>query len=307
MSERGAPELSIVVTIVDGGDALRRLLDALRRQQNAPRLQVLVAYDETIAGVSALSSEYPEAEFIAMGEVAMERPASSAAGLHELYDRRRSAALRRATAPLIGILEDRVRPRPDWAATMVRLHRELPHGVIGGAIESAAGDLLNWAFWAVDYSRYALPFEAGPRQWVSDVNVCYKRRSLDATRAIWEERYNEAGVHWTLLERGEVLYLTPEAVVDFHTAYESLGSLLPERFHWGRLFGSVRVAEASIVERAKLVASGPLVPLVLLFRHAGVQQRIGNTGKFMRASPYVFPLLVAWASGEVWGYVSRRA
>jgi hypothetical protein len=301
-----APVLSVVVTVVDGGDALRGLLEALALQQGAPAMEVLVAWDDTIPDVAALAPRYPGVRFIAMGPVATARPATSAAGRHELYDRRRSAALPHASGELIGILEDRAWPRADWAATMVRLHHELPHGVIGGAIAPGTRDLLNWSVWAVDYGRYAPPFEPGPRQWVSDVNVCYKRRCIEATRDIWRDRYNEARVHWDLAGRGEVLYLTPAAVVDFHTGYRSLPALLPERFHWGRLFGHVRAGEASLLGRARLVVAGPAVPLVLFIRHAAVQRRLGNTATFARAAGRVFALLVAWTAGELWGALTGR-
>lgn len=300
------PAMSIIVTIVDGGDVLRRFMDALIGQDGAPSMQILVPYDATIPEIRALASEYPTARFIDMGPVTTVRPVSTAAGQHELYDRRRAAGLHQATGVLIGILEDRAPPRRDWARTMHRLHNELPFGVIGGAIECAPGDLLNWAFWACDFSRYGLPFEDGPREWVSDVNVCYKRRVLDDTREIWNERFNEAKVHWTLSERGETLYLTSAAVVDYKTPYTSLTSVLPERFHWGRLFGQVRARHVGPLERLRLIATGPVIPVVLFLRHGRVQRRLGNFGRFLRASPLMLPLLAAWTTGEVWGYVTRK-
>lgn len=299
-------ELSIIVTIVDGGDVLRRFMDALVGQEGAPAMQILVPYDATTPEIRALEKEYPTARFIDMGPVTTVRPVSTAAGQHELYDRRRAAGLHQATGALIGILEDRAPPRRDWARTMQRLHNELPWGIIGGAIECAPGDLLNWAFYACDFSRYGLPFESGPRKWVSDVNVCYKRRVLDDTKAIWNERFNEAKVHWTLTERGETLYLTSEAVVDYKTPYKSLASVLPERFHWGRLFGHVRARHVAPLERLRLIVTGPFIPVVLFFRHARVQRRLGNFGRFLRASPLMLPLLAAWTTGEVWGYVTRK-
>lgn len=300
------PGMSIIVTIVDGGDVLRRFMDALVGQEDAPTMQILVPYDATIPEIRELARDYPMAQFIDMGPVPTVRPVTTAAGQHELYDRRRAAGLHQATGTLIAILEDRAPPRPDWARTMQRLHNELPWGAIGGAIECAPGDLLNWAFYACDFSRYGLPFQSGPRQWISDVNVCYKRRVIDDTKDIWRVRFNEAKVHWTLTERGETLYLTSEAVVDYKTPYTSLASVLPERFHWGRLFGHVRARHVPPLERFKLIATGPVIPFVLFVRHGRVQRRLGNFGRFLRASPLMLPLLAAWTTGEVWGYVTRR-
>jgi hypothetical protein len=301
-----APLLSVVVTVVGGVEVLRKFLDAALNQTDAPTMELLVPYDATAAAVGQLQAQFPQVRFIDMGTVPTMRPATTAAGQHELFDRRRAAGLHHARGTLVAILEDRAPPRHDWAKTMTRLHRELPHGVIGGAIESASDDLLNWAFWACDFSRYGLPFESGPRTWISDVNVCYKRRTLELTREIWKEKFNEPSVHWALTAQGETLYLSNEAIVDYTTPYESLSGVLPERFHWGRLFGYVRAKHVGALQRLGFVLSGPVIPFVLFLRHRRVQRSLGNGARFRAASRFMLPLLFAWTSGEVWGYVTRR-
>jgi hypothetical protein len=300
------PMVSIVVTIVDGGDVLRRFLDALVNQVDAPPLDVVVPYDSSIREIATMAPEYPAFRFLDIGDVPTIRPISTAAGQHELYDRRRAAGLHQCRGELLGILEDRAPPRPDWARTMVRLHRQLPNGAIGGAIECARKDVLNWAFYACDFSRYALPFDSGARTWVSDVNVCYKRKAIESTKDIWHERFNEARVHWALQDRGETLWLASEVVVDYRTPYDSLGAVLPERFHWGRLFGHVRAKYVSLPRRLAYVATGPVIPLVLFVRHGMTQKRKGRFGQFLKAAPTMLMLLSAWTSGEVWGYITKR-
>ena len=52
---------------------------------------------------------------------------------------------------------------------------------------------------------------------------------------------------------------------------------------------------------------GPLIPLVLFVRHARTQQQKGNLGRYMRAAPAMALLLIAWTTGEVWGYLTKRA
>jgi len=301
-----APTFSIIVTIVDGGDVLRKFLQAITHQESAPAMEILLPYDASIAETAELRGEFPQVTFIEMGEVPTVRPIATAAGQHELYDRRRAAGLGVAQGELIAILEDRAPPRLNWVSTAVRLHRELPYGVIAGAIECAPGDLLNWAFYVCDFSRYALPFESGGRRWVSDVNVSYKRKMMDSTRHIWTTRFNEALVHWALLEQGETLYLSSELVVDYKTPYTSLAGVLPERFHWGRLFGHVRARKLSLPAGLGHILFGPLIPVMLFFRHAGTQAAKGNFARFAKASPYVAALLAGWTSGEVWGYITRK-
>jgi len=301
-----APVLSVILTVVEGGSAVGRFLDVMLAQDDPPGMEILVPYDASIAETGRLRAAYPAVRFLDMGRVPTERPVHSAAGQHELYDRRRSAGLAQARGSLVAILEDRAPPRPRWARDMVRLHESLPHAVIGGAIESTSRDSLNWAFYACDFSRYSLPFESGPRDWVSDVNVCYKRRALEQTRELWQDRFSEPRVHWALQEAGETLYLSSEVVVDHETGYASLARVLPERFHWGRLFGYQRARHVSSSQRLRYAVLGPILPPLLLFRHGRTQRRKGHFGRFLRAAPIMLLLLTAWTAGEVWGTITRK-
>lgn len=299
--------LSVVVTIVDAGDALERCLVALAAQQEAPDLEVVVPWDTSVPNVSALAARFPSVRFLPMGQPATTRPASSAAGQHELFDRRRSAGLAAATGDIVAILEDRGVPRDGWARTMGDIHERLPHAAVGGAIENGRDSLLHWAVYFCDFGRYQRPFEAGSRRWVSDVNVGYKRRALDQTRTLWRDRYHETTVHWALQRAGETLYLTPDLVVDQMRGRLRLGSVIRERFAWGRLFAYTRARETAFPKRMALAFLAPLLPALLLARHARLQvaKRV-TCGTFLKASPLVCVLLVAWSLGEALGYMTAE-
>ncbi len=305
--EEGAALLSVIVTIVDGGDVLRRFLEAITRQADAPPLEILVPWDASIPETAAMAEAFPTATFLDLGHIPTERPLRSAAGQHELYDRRRARGLAAARGDLIAILEDRGVPRPDWARNVARLHAQEPFAVIGGAIEPAPSGPLNWAFYVCDFGRYGLPFESGPARWVSDVNVSYKRPALEATRALWEERFREPIVHWALLERGETLYLSADIVEENGRPPTTLGALLPERFDWGRLFGHIRAVRSGLLARLARALFGPLTVLVLLARHARTQRGKGRLGRYLRVLPLVSLLTIAWMAGEAWGLVTKRA
>jgi hypothetical protein len=296
--------LSVVVTIVDAGDALERCLVALSTQLDAPPLEVIVPWDDSVPDPRPLAARYPAFQFLAMGTVSTGRPKGGAAGQHELFDRRRAAGLAAATGQIIAILEDRGVPRRDWARTMLALHEQVPHKVIGGAIENGRDSLLHWAVYICDFSRYQRPFAAGPRPYVSDVNIGYKRVALDQTAELWRARYHETTVHWALQRVGETLYLTPDLVVDQLRGPLQLGSVIGERFAWGRLFGYTRAREITWLKRVALAATAPLLPVLLLARHARLQLTKPSLGKFVRASPLVFMLLMAWSLGEALGYLT---
>ena len=297
--------LSVVVTIVDAGEALGRTLTALASQQDPPDLEVLVPWDDSVAGLDVLAKRFPSFKFLPMGRIATARPSSSAAGQHELFDRRRSVGLSAATGDVIAILEDRGVPRPDWARTMHDLHAGSASAVIGGAIENGRDAWLNWAVYFCDFGRYHLPFEAGPRDWVSDVNIGYKRRAIDQTRDLWRERYHETTVHWALQRAGETLYLTPALAVDQMRGSLNLSSLVSERFAWGRLFAYTRARESGMGRRIVLAILAPLLPIMLLLRHTSVQLSKRQTfGKFLMALPAIAVLLMAWSLGETIGYLT---
>ena len=206
------PVLSVVLTVVDGGHALRRCLAGLLSQQDAPALEIVIPIDSTLSSQRWMievrqAHDRDPVRWLDLGTLPTSRPPMSATGQHELIDRRRAAGLAAARAELIAILEDRGVPEPTWAATAVRLHRELPHAVIGGAVENAQPGLLNRAVYLCDFGRYQRPFVAGPRLYVTDVNVTYKRPALELTRAIWRERYHEPLVHWASIEAGHTVFL----------------------------------------------------------------------------------------------------
>ena len=297
--------LSVVVTVVDAGAALERCLAGLVAQQGGPDLEVIIPWDTTLTGMEALAARYPAMRFLPMGNVSTQRRSDGAAGQHELFDRRRSAGLGIVTGDLVAIVEDRGVPRRDWATTFIRLHAEMPHAVIGGGVELGRQALLNRAVFACDFARYQPPFVAGAREYVTDVNICYKRRAIEQTRSLWQERYHETTVHWALARAGETLFLNPVPLVDQMRDGLSLGRLWRERIDWGRLFAYTRAREASPIKRMIWVGLSPVLPTVLLWRilRQTVSKRL-PLGPALAAAPATLLLLIGWSVGEMIGYLT---
>ena len=299
--------LSVVVTIVDGGETLVRCLTALARQENAPSLEIIVPYDESVAGMAPIVARFPTFHFLPIGLIDTRRPREGPAGQHELFDRRRSAGLASARGDIIAIVEDRGVPRPDWARALVTTHEQLPHAVIGGGVDNGRDRVLNWAVYFCDFGRYQLPFEPGPREYVTDVNIGYKRGALEQTRELWKERYHETTVHWALTRAGETLFLSDRFAVDQMRDDLSVGRLVSERVGWGRLFAYTRAREIGAGKRMVLAAMAPVLPLLLfsrLARHQWAKRR--TLGKFLVASPVVLLLLATWSLGEMIGYLTGK-
>lgn len=299
--------LSVIVTVVDAGETLVRCLSALARQEHAPALEIIVPYDESVAGMAPIVARFPTFHFLPIGQIETSRPRMGPAGQHELFDRRRSAGLARARGDIVAILEDRGVPRPDWARALADTHERLPHAVIGGGVENGRERVLNWAVYFCDFGRYQLPFDEGPRAYVTDVNIGYKRRALEQTRALWTERYHETTVHWALTRAGETLFLSNRFAVDQMRDDLSIGRLVSERVGWGRLFAYTRARETGMARRMLLAAMAPVLPLLLFYRLARHQVTKKRTlGKFLLASPVVLLLLATWSLGEMIGYLSGK-
>jgi len=298
-------ELSVVVTVVDGGPTLDRCLTALAAQETPPVMEILVPWDPTLPDPASWKARFPAATIVDMGTVPTEHLSTSPAGQHELFDRRRAAGLLRASGPLVAILEDRGAPAPDWARRMISLHETRLAAAIGGAIENGSPDLLNWAVYFCDFGRYQRPFEAGPRPYVSDVNICYRREALEQTRDLWQGGYHETRVNWALRKRGLELWLDPGPVVVQERRNLRLVPLLSERRHWGRLFAVTRVTEQAGRGRGLFALGTVALPAVLFARLArGVFSRQRALGRFLAAVPLILLLVTAWSYGELEGYLT---
>lgn len=300
-------QLSVIITIVEGGTALEECLHSLDCQAAPPEMEVIVPFDSTIPAVARLADRFPGVRFLNMGTVVTERPAASAAGQHELFDRRRSVGLAAARGAIIAILEDRGIPRRDWAQAAVAAHSALPNPVVGGAVENGVDHPTNWAVYFCDFGRYQLPLQRGPATYATDVNITYKRAALERTREIWADRYHETTVHWALQRDGDELFLAPEMIVEQVRRELGVGRLLRERYHWGRLFAYTRAREANFPARMARAALAPLLPPVLFARLLrGRLDRRAHLGRFVLSSPLVLLLLCVWSLGEFVGYVSGR-
>jgi hypothetical protein len=297
--------LSVIVTIVDGGAALRRCLLALAHQIDAPDMEVIVPYDDTVADIEEIAASHRHATFLALGRLETRKSAHTMAGQHELFDRRRAAGLAAARGDIVALLEDRGVPRFDWARHLVRSQGP-GRRVVGGAIENSADHTLNWAVYFCDFGRDQLPFQAGPVGHLSDVNVSYDRRLLLGVAASWASRFHEPVVHEALRRQGHSLWLTPDVVVSQVRDGLTWRRLIRERVAWGRLFGAIRSRECGLAGRFLFAASMPIVPLLMFARLARRQTHTRATcGRFMMATPAIVLLLLAWAIGEAVGTITR--
>lgn len=238
-----------------------------------------------------------------MGRITADGPRDAFAE-HGLYERRRAAGLGAAAAPLIAMIEDRGWPRPGWAAAMVAVHEREAAAAIGGVVEHGGHGPLRWALFFSDFGRYQSAMPPGPAEYLSDVNICYKREPLESVRPLWQDIYQESTVNWALRRAGHDLRLSPEPEVVETRAEVHLLPVMRERMHWARIFAHVRGRETpSRLRRLAWAVVTPVLPSVLFLRHVRRQLSLGRyRWELVKASPALLLVLHCWAFGECIGY-----
>jgi hypothetical protein len=302
---RDTPELSVVIAPVSRGEFLAAALERLREQVDAPRLEVIVPVDYSVAGVEELESRFPEARFLPV-EGTAELGLSDEPGIaHLAIDRRRAVALAAATAPIVALTDEWTQPQVDWCAQLVRAHA-LPHAVIGGAVTCGRQRAVNWALFFMDAGRYQNPLPEGPAEFVTDVNVSYKRHILEQSD-VWRFEYHETQLHDELRSRGETLWLSPDIVVAVDRGWLRLGAALRERFAWSRLYAGRRAHEVGAARRALLTIGSPLLSILLLLRQCRLAWRRGqHRAELVRCLPILALMDLVWSVGECTGYLTGR-
>ncbi len=288
------PTLSVVVVILAGREYLVRCLGALERQQGITPLEILVPHDDTLLDVPALQAQFPAVRYVRMQ------------GTHT-YAELRSLGFRETKGDLIALTEDHCSPDPDWCATIVALH-EGPAAAVGGSVDKSGADTsLNWAIYLSDFGRYMNPVPEGPAGYLTDCNVSYKRSAIAPISALWAEQFHETTVNWTLLSQGHTLLLSPRVIVRQQRSL-TWKYALTERYQFGRLFASTRVAKAGLGRRLAYSGASILLPAVLIGRVVkNVAQKRRAIGAFLQSLPAILLLNAFWASGEFVGYVTGSA
>lgn len=293
---------------------MSRCLQALSDQVDAPPLEVLIPYDDTVKETAQLAARFPQFTFMPLGSLISTSTPKDAFEEHELFDRRRAEGMKAARGRFIAILEDRGAPKPDWARAMIDEHeKNEAAAAIGGGMENAAFTSMGRALFACDCGRYQVPFQEGEVEYASDLNICYTREALDSVRDLWAERYQETRVNWALRDSGKRLLLSSRPIIVHKRGPQKLSRVLGERMHWGRVFAIQRGERWTPARSLVAAAATVVLPAILLVRHTRAMKAKGwSNAELMSALPSFLMILPAWSLGEALGYLdaafgTRRA
>lgn len=287
------PALSVAVVGICGPDHLLRCLDALVLQRNAPVFEIVVAYDPSLHGMTAVAHRYPDVRMSA--NQGQRTPLELA-----------SRALQISRGDVVLLTEDHCIPDDDWVR---KLYDALEDGyaAAGGVVRiEDRATATSWAFYFVDFFRYAPPVDDGPSPTLTVCNVAYRRSDLEQIDPSWKDFFHETAVNEEMRERFGPLKLDAGARVTMrrHVRFKDA---VRERYAFGRLFGCTRITRATCTRRILYTLGAPVLPVLLLGRmvHKAISEA-SLRRQLRRSILHLAILTLAWSWGEWLGYLTRR-
>ncbi|HUR29507.1 MAG TPA: glycosyltransferase [Planctomycetota bacterium] len=286
------PSVSVAIVSICSAEHLERCLASLDLQRAAPSFDVVVACDPHLSGMDELAARRPGVRIVS--NIGQRTPLELA-----------SRALAEARGEFVLLTEDHCIPDPDWVATMLGARAD-GRAVVGGRVEiRAEASALDWAFYFVDFFRYASPVRAGISPTLTVCNAAYSKRQLAEIESLWKGHFHETAINDALRRRFGALWLEPRSRVTM-ARHVTLGDALYERYAFGRLFGCTRLSFCSPPKRWFYCATAPALPVLLLARMA--RKGLGSRAlapAFLRALVPLTLLVVWWSWGEWLGYLTR--
>lgn len=296
-----ALELSVIVVTLAGRESLTHCLDALMNQVDAPKMEIIIPYDKKNSDILTLKSRYDKVYVIQNNSISNRHTLIQK---HEPPNLLRARGIGAASGKIVALLEDSERPNKNWAREIIEIHKNR-YTAVGGAIENEIDKPLNWAVYFCDFYRYHNPVKPGPSNYLSDVNVSYKRESLEKIQEVWQEAFHEPIIHEALRDRGGILWLSPKIIVYQHRKNLTLPSIIQERFVWGYYFSNNRFWDKSFIKPISYAILSPFLPLLVTIRQIHdilVKKRL--VMKYFHIFPLTFFLTVVWSIGEFFGYLN---
>jgi GT2 family glycosyltransferase len=284
-----SPELSVVIAAVNETSLLRDCLEALRAQAGPQKIEIVVVDRAGGGEVESLRLAFPDLILIAA-------PART-------IPQMRAEGLKRATAPLIGFLEDHTNVVPTWLESMRRGHGT-GAGAVGGSVTNGCFTMVDWAAFFVEYNEHMTPMPAGEVPSLPGNNVSYKRSAIEACGDLFYRGLWETFLHAALADKGFRFRCESGAEV-IHAKPFSFAHFAEQRWHLARSYAGMRVRDFSTAKRLLYAAASPLLlPLLTARVVRRVLARPGNG--YLAALIKCFPLLLLflsiWTVAEFVGY-----
>jgi hypothetical protein len=285
------PELSAILFVPGGYEAVRRTMDHLRAQTAVGRIEMVIV---TTARDRLELDEPGLSRFHSWQVVEAENLRSASAAY--------AAGIRSAKAPVVALTEDHAFPDSNWAEVLIEAHRQ-PWAAVGPSVRNGNPEtLLSCADFCHAYSYWAAPVSSGLALHLPGHNGSYKRDlvlAFDSDLDFLMEA--ESILHRRLRAQGHKLLLD-SATCTSHCNFTSWSAWVPLRYHIGRQFAAVWARGWPWHRRLLFTAASPFIPWLRLWRIGRNARRTMPCGLLIRVLPIVFlGLLIEWA-GQAIGF-----
>ena len=289
--QTGEPSVSVVIPAVNGLERLDIVLAALEGERGSAELEVLV--------VSRLGPEFEDRVARAWPWVKV-LPVDASTPIPQM----RARAFAEARAPLIAVLEDHGVVPPGWVGVR-RAAAASTGAVVGGPVSNlATRTLVARAAFLCEYSHCLPPGPAGESDWLPGNNVAYPAQALLPHVSIAAQGGWENEIHTAIRRTGGRLVFVPGMLAGHDMPFTFWG-YFSQRYLYARSYAGNRVRGAGFALRAAYAGATLALPVLLLTR---ITRNVWRSPTYRSSLPMSLPLLglfvVAWAAGEVFGYLA---
>jgi hypothetical protein len=289
------PELSAILLMVDGFQAIRRTVHHLSVQSARERLELIIVTTRPNARLVDTNALKPLGAWQVVEVDKIPTPESGWV-----------AGIRKARASVVVICEDHSFPDPGWAKALIEAHRQDCAAVAPAMDNGNPNTTVSWANFLLICAHWFSPNGSGPVSFGPGHNTSYKRPVLLEYYDNLESWLTaERVLHFDLLAKGHRILLAAEAVTH-HVNISLPRSYLSHSFHGGRLFGGSRAANWSRARAALYACAFPLIPFIRLRRLFQLLDTPAKRRKarFWASLPWICAGLLCHAVGEAVGYLT---
>jgi hypothetical protein len=259
--------MSVVITTVGGYESVRTVIEHLKKQTVADRLEVIIV-STPMRLTAAEETELKHFSNSMIMEADMDN------GLSDAW----VDAVNESSAPVVAFGENHAFPVPQWAEALIEAHKG-PWAAVGSVIRNAnPGSINSWAQLFMTYGPWTGPIESGEATDLPGHNSSYKRSVLLEYGNELKYMLVRANImHMDLRARGYKLYMEKRAAV-IHINVSKTSSILPDLFYNGQLY-TASLAHYKKWSAPKKIFHALLEPLIILRHFQGTIQNLDRDGQ----------------------------
>lgn len=295
MIENRPPLMSVIITTVGGYESVRTVIEHLKMQTVADRLEVIIVSPS----MRLTAAEEAKLKHFS-NSIIMEADLDN--GLSDAW----VDAVNESRAPIIAFGENHAFPEPQWAEALIEAHKG-PWAAVGSVIRNAnPGSINSRAQLYMTYGRWTGPIESGEAEDLPGHNSSYKRSILLEYGNELKYMLVRANImHMDLRARGCRLYMEERAAV-VHINVSKASSILPDLFYNGQLYTAalVHYKRWSVLKK---IFHALLEPLIILRHFQGTMNSLDRDGQRKKLVPAALPIIIAGLTAHLFGKLKGYA